>query len=349
MIQITPVEWKKFAPGCPALYSNALFGNLQLLADAGILNNERRWCHFAATVYHETGNFREIRENLSYKTPSVLRRTWPSRFGKKSDSELAPLLGNPKVLAESVYGGRMGNRRGTSDAYDYRGGGWFNTTGREAVTEYCAKIGVPLSPDALDDPVLTLRFAVFEWTETKCNKWADENDTRKVAKAINTGSATSNIVPIGMADREAAFDRAWKVWGDAIHVDVVDDPPVADVVVPAVPVTKINVAAKSWSVRSGIVALFTSIATTFQSVTDWLGGGVTWLFHYLGDLIQTILSILPDAAGAGQASVAALQSLGSMIGHNLKYGLAAIGIVATLNFIWRHVDFKTATLRKSGE
>jgi lysozyme family protein len=120
--------------------------------------------------------------------------------------------------------------------------------------------------------------------------------------------------------------------------------------VPSSPgVTKVKVASQSWSVWSGITALGMWFANTFQSVSDWLGRGVSWLLHYIGDLVQTVLSILPDAAGAGQAAVAALQSLGSMIGHNLKYGLAAIGIVATLNFIWRHVDFKTATLRKSGE
>lgn len=331
-IELTRDDWTAFAPGCPERYSAALFDNLRLLIDAGILDNEHRWCHFAATVYHETGNFREIRENLSYKTPSVLRRTWPSRFGRKSDSELAPLLGNPKALAESVYGGRMGNQRGTSDAYDYRGGGWFNTTGRAAVAAYCAKIGVPLSPNTLDDPVLTLRFAVFEWTETKCNKWADENDARKIAKAINTGSASSNIVPVGMPEREAAFRRAWRIWGDAVHVERhVDDPvPVAraSVNVPAVP-TKAEVAVKSTSVWASVLAFGSLVLTASQSLADWLG-----------NLIVTLFDLLPEAVGAGTTATSALSSLGSMIGHDIKAIIAVVGGGAIITFMWRHIDLK---------
>lgn len=219
MIELTRDQWKKFAPGCPANYTDALFDNLDLLRQAGILDSEYRWCHFAATIYEETGNFSEIRENMSYRTGAVLRKTWPSRFGHKDDDALKPLLRNPKGLAEAVYGGRMGNRRGTSDAYDYRGGGWFQTTGREAVHGYCTKLGTEPNSGTLDDPLLTLRFAILEWTETKCNHWADENDPVKVAKAINTGSATSGVQPVGMADRRRAFARAWALWGESGEAD----------------------------------------------------------------------------------------------------------------------------------
>lgn len=219
MIAITREAWKRFAPKCPPAYTTALFDNLHLLEEAGILENEHRWCHFAATVYHETGDFAEIREDLSYKTAKQLKKTWPSRFGSKTDDEIKPLLRNPKGLAEAVYGGRMGNRPGTTDAYDTRGGGWFNSTGYGIVCGYCEKIGVPYHPSVMDDPVITLRFAVLEWTETNCNQWADENDIRKVAKAINTGSATSNVAPVGLDLRKAAFARAWKIWGDFGEAD----------------------------------------------------------------------------------------------------------------------------------
>lgn len=219
MIDLTRDQWKKFAPGCPAQWSDALFSNLDLLRSAGILDTELRWCHFAATVYQETGDFREIREDMSYRTAAVLRKTWPSRFGHKTDGELKPLLRNPRGLADAVYGGRMGNRPGTSDAYDARGGGWLQTTGYGAVCEYCQKAGIPYSPGVLDDPVATLKFAVIEWTEAKCNDYADQNDVLKVAKAINTGSANSNVAPVGLADRRRAFARAWGIWGESGEAD----------------------------------------------------------------------------------------------------------------------------------
>lgn len=213
-IELTRDQWKKFAPGCPPNYTDALFSSLDLLRSAGILDNELRWCHFIGTVHEETGDFKECRESLRYTTTKALRNTWPSRFGHKTDAELKPLLKNERALAEAVYGGRMGNRPGTSDAFDYRGGGFLQTTGRSAVANYCAKCGVEPHPGTLDDPLVTIKFAVLEWQESKCNQWADENDLRKVAKAINTGSANSNVVPVGLDHRRRSFARAWAIWGE---------------------------------------------------------------------------------------------------------------------------------------
>lgn len=214
MIVLTREAWKKFAPGCPQEWTDALFSSLNLLQEAGLFENERRWCHFAATVYEETGDFREIRESLNYRTCAALRKAWPSRFGHKSDAELKPLLRNERGLAAAVYQGRMGNRT-PEDAFDFRGGGWIQTTGRSAVEKYCRKLEIEPDHGTLDDPLLTLRFALLEWKETDCNRWADENSLRKVAKAINTGSATSGIEPVGMDERKKAFARAWKLWGES--------------------------------------------------------------------------------------------------------------------------------------
>lgn len=229
-IVITRAQWKKFAPKCPANYTEALFNNMIELENAGVLENELRWCHFIATCYAEmdaAGGFREIREIMNYKTIKALRGAWPSRFNHLSDEECRTYLRNPVVLAEKVYGltsGRaasMGNIY-PGDAFAFRGGGWFNTTGRKSVENYRKKMGLPLPalPEDLDDPVLTLKFACFEWVETNCNKWADENEIIKIAKAINTGSATSGVRPNGMDIRREGFARAWSIWGETGEADV---------------------------------------------------------------------------------------------------------------------------------
>lgn len=222
MLTITREAWKKFAPKCPEAYTAALFENMRILQGAGILDNERRWCHFAATVYHETGGFRYLRESLTYTTAGALRKAWPSRFGHKTDVELKPLLRNPVGLADQVYGCYSGRAKavigdvGPGEAYAWRGGGWLQTTFKPPVDAYCQKLGLAATPpNALDDPVLTLRFAVLEWIETGCNELADANEIRKVAKAINTGSADSGIEPVGMDGRKEAFARAWKLWGES--------------------------------------------------------------------------------------------------------------------------------------
>jgi len=214
MITLTREAWGKFAPKCPAAYTEALFGNLEFLGQHGILETELRWCHFAGTVYAETGGFKDLRENLYYTTLGALRRAWPSRFGHMPDSQAKTFLRNPRGLANKTYNGRMGNRAGSSDGYDFRGGGWIQTTGRSAVEEYSKQLGITAGPNTLDDPVITLQFAVLEWTNQDCNKWADENDILKIAKAINTGSADSNVTPNGMDNRRTGFARAWKLWGE---------------------------------------------------------------------------------------------------------------------------------------
>lgn len=214
MITLTREAWKKFAPKCPAAYTEALFGNMEFLEQHGILETELRWCHFAGTVYAETGGFKDLRENLYYTTLGALRRAWPSRFGHMPDAQAKTFLRNPRGLANKTYNGRMGNRAGSSDGYDFRGGGWIQTTGRSAVEEYSKQLGITAGPNTLDDPVITLQFAVLEWTNQDCNKWADENDILKIAKAINTGSADSKVAPNGMDNRREGFARAWKLWGE---------------------------------------------------------------------------------------------------------------------------------------
>ena len=218
MITLTREAWGRFAPRCPPAWTDALFSSLELVRAAGLLDSELRWCHFAATVFAETGDFREIRESLRYTSCKALRSTWPSRFGHKSDDELLPLLKNERALAAAVYCGRMGNKT-PDDAFDFRGGGFFQTTGREAVERYCTAIGIAPGPHVLDDPLITLKFALREWADARCNEWADENSLLKVAKAINTGSASSNVAPVGMDNRRAAFARAWKIWGETGTAD----------------------------------------------------------------------------------------------------------------------------------
>ena len=92
MITLTREAWKKFAPGCPANYTEALFGNLELLTEHGILETELRWCHFSGTVWAETGNFKYLRESLYYTTLGALRNAWPSRFGHMPDSQARTFL-----------------------------------------------------------------------------------------------------------------------------------------------------------------------------------------------------------------------------------------------------------------
>lgn len=221
---ITTDDLKKFGPHAKAEYIAALLGGTEIMRDAGIFETPARMAHFMAQIGHETGGLTIIRENLHYTSPERLRTVWPARFRAKSDEELAGLVKNGIALGDAVYGGRMGNTA-PGDGYAYRGGGFLQTTGREAVAGYAKALGLTPSPALLDDCAVTLRFAALEWKEANCCTWADQNDLVAVSKAINTGSATSKVRPVGMKDREVWFAKAWAIWGEKGRPDVPAPPP----------------------------------------------------------------------------------------------------------------------------
>lgn len=210
---ITAADLKKFAPKARKEYVSALLAGMDHLRSAGILENQYRLCHFMAQVGHETDGLTILRESLHYTSAKRLREVWPSRFRDKSDADIRPLLKNGIALGDAVYMGRMGNTH-PGDGYAYRGGYWLQTTGRSAVEKYAKELGLTPSAALLDDINVTLRFACLEWQESNCCEYADENDLTKVSKAINVGSASSNVKPVGMADRQRWFAKAWGIWGE---------------------------------------------------------------------------------------------------------------------------------------
>lgn len=318
MITLTREAWKKFAPGCPANYTEALFGNLDLLTEHGILETELRWCHFAGTVWAETGDFKYLRESLYYTTVGALRNAWPSRFNPMSVSEAKTYLRNARKLAAKVYNGRMGNRLGSSDGYDYRGGGWIQVTGRAAVEQYCKTLGIAAGPTTLDDPVVTLQFAILEWSEKNCNKWADENEIVKVAKAINTGSADSNIKPNGMNNREDGFARAWKLWGEY-------DADAAKVA--AKPASKKAIGAIATGAATAVSLVSQTVPTAIEAVSsDPLGTAEKAV-----STGQRVQAVAEQSGGLLQAA----GSIGHASGIGISVLLAAIGC-AGLYWVFGH-------------
>ena len=215
-IDFTAADLRTFSPRMQAGYRDALLAGKDALRATGILDNGKRLSHFFGQFGGETDGGVILRESLTYTTVGAIRGAWRSRASKHSDAWIkASLLRNPVALGDWAYGGRMGNRKGTSDGYDYRGGGFLQTTGRSAVEEYCRRCGLEMRPDILDDHAATLKFACAEWQASGCNALADANDLLGISKAINTGSATSSIIPNGMKNREAWFAKARDIWWDA--------------------------------------------------------------------------------------------------------------------------------------
>ena len=193
---------KKIAPRARDDYIKALVNGEETFAKYGI-NTPMRMAHFLGQVAHETGGFTILRENLNY-TAKRIGQVWPTR------QEAKKFAGNPQGLANCVYNGRLGNRKGSDDGWRFRGGGMMQTTGRYNYTEIGKAIGVDLGerPELIEDATVSLKAACHEFA--KFLTYADLGDRglRAVCNGINRGNPASSMLPIGWADRQLYFQKS---------------------------------------------------------------------------------------------------------------------------------------------
>jgi putative chitinase len=145
------------------------------------------------------------------RTCPIRRRAWwRSGLGRFPDLyAAAPFAGNPRALAEKVYGGRadLGNNE-VGDGWRFRGRGYIQTTGRANYGLTGAGLGLDLmtDPDQLSHPAIAARAAGFFWEHHDLGPLARAGDISGVTRKINGGQ-------IGLADRQAAFMRARSILG----------------------------------------------------------------------------------------------------------------------------------------
>lgn len=162
--------------------------------------------HVMAQISEECGAGHEVIENLNYSA-SRMRQVWPSRFPTVNSAK--PFEHNPQLLANKVYNGRMGNKLGSDDGWNFRGRGGSQTTGREGYERVKKQTGLDVvgNPDILIDPKYFLACAVSDFVNCGCLPYAKKDDIYKVTKALNGGT-------IGLADRKTWLAK----WKEALHV-----------------------------------------------------------------------------------------------------------------------------------
>ena len=148
-----------------------------------------RKAHFLAQCDHESMGFKRTVENLNYSAKALLL-TFPKYY--KSLQEAQEHERNPMLIANKVYGGRMGNNT-INDGYTYRGRGYIQLTGKsnyqlfsKYINDDCVKY-----PDLVADKYALESAA---WYFDVCGIWSvcdrgiTHSDIAAVTRIINGGT-----------------------------------------------------------------------------------------------------------------------------------------------------------------
>ena len=171
-----------------------------VLPEYDLITPERA-ASFISQCAHESNNFTAIKENLNYRAVT-LRKVFPKYF--PTDALAAQYEHRPEMIANKVYGNRMGNGDELSgDGFRYCGRGLIQLTGKNNYSHFADSIGMELSdvPEYLATFEGAVKSAAWFWNTNKLNALADTGDVMAVTKRINGGT-------IGYDDRLSRYNQA---------------------------------------------------------------------------------------------------------------------------------------------
>lgn len=216
---VTIEQLTGLAPQMRPGYREAFGAGQPALDRWGISASPRRVAHFLAQVLHESQALTLEYENLWYSAER-LAKVWPSRFRPRGPLNPAAYARNPRMLANLVYGGRMGNQR-PEDGYTYRGRGMLQLTGKASYARVTAMLrdagtaagatSCGCAPDFVANPDLVLdshwclEVAAATWCDKGCNELADDDDLDQLTRRIN-GAGN------GLADRGEWCRCTGRIW-----------------------------------------------------------------------------------------------------------------------------------------
>jgi putative chitinase len=210
-INVTLSQIMHLAPNTQLSYQEAFQNGQAILDHYKISETRLRVVHFMAQILHESGGFTIQFENLNYSAER-LPKVWPSHFRPKGRLNPIGYAHNQQKLANEVYGGRMGNTD-PNDGYTYRGRGLIQLTGKASYQEVTILLRTdnPTAPDLVTSPDEViganwcLAVAASVWVAKGCNALADQDNIKKITRAINGGQ-------IGLNERIEWTKRTKAVW-----------------------------------------------------------------------------------------------------------------------------------------
>jgi putative chitinase len=207
MIEITSEQLRALTPDVPLARAAQYAAALTAALSGSTLNTPLRLRHFMAQLAWESAGFRALVENLNYRNPDVLDRTFKSVQGIDHAKRL--IEAGPVAIGNLVYANKLGNGSVESgDGFRYRGRGFIMTTGRSnyaSVATY-SKIDVVGNPDLLGTPEQAAVAARCFWEDRHVNAAADADNVREVTRVVN-GPALH-----GLEGRTGLLTKAATIW-----------------------------------------------------------------------------------------------------------------------------------------
>lgn len=184
----------------------AVFGNrnkdamVKQMAESGITDPKEK-AMFMAQLDHESGGFTKMEESFNYKSAARLMQVSGSARKQGQPAVEKAMAQGPEAIAELMYGGRMGNKS-PGDAYNFRGRGAIQLTGRENYARAGKALGIDLEnhPELAAEPENSAKVAAWYWKDSKLGAAARMGDVRAVTKKINGGTN-------GLDDRTAKYGK----------------------------------------------------------------------------------------------------------------------------------------------
>lgn len=150
------------------------------------INTPARVAGFVAQCRVESADFTRLEENLRYRTPEVLDRTFRSVVGLDDAARL--IKAGPHAIANRVYAGRLGNgSEASGDGWRYRGRGLKQLTGRANYADAAVALGRPYleRPELVAEPGDACLTAAWFWHTVKGNMLADSAQWDAITRAVN--------------------------------------------------------------------------------------------------------------------------------------------------------------------
>jgi putative chitinase len=157
--------------------------------------------HFLSHCSVECAAGTSMEENLHYSAERLVK-VWPKRFPTLRSA--MPYAHDPRLLADKVYNGRMGNRPNSDDGWNCRGRGLIDITGHDEYEKVGKECGLDLvaNPNLAAAPDTALIVAAAFYKISGAIPFAAKDDITHDTEHVNGGLN-------GLAERKAWL-RVWK-------------------------------------------------------------------------------------------------------------------------------------------